>query len=177
MALSDLGGVVFILTMFAIIHTLLALSLGISEVKNNWQKYKCNPAIIPLAPIFGQDINSTFDECIKGTQVDFMQTFLEPIYKSLGFFSQTGLKFISIFENIKMFGNQQHSSGTSMMSNIYTRMNLIGNEISYMYINIQNTFSKLASTVSILFYILKTGRNLADAADQELPGTLIGFAS
>jgi hypothetical protein len=31
--------------------------------------------------------------------------------------------------------------------------------------------------VSILFYILKTGRNLADAADQELPGTLIGFAS
>ena len=104
---GDLGSAVVIIFIFSILHSLLAIVRTISNIGNNWQYYKCNPAIIPFASIFGHDVNETFNECVQSTQVDFMSTFLEPIYQSLTYFSQNGALFTDMFERMKIFGNTQ----------------------------------------------------------------------
>ena len=80
---GDLGSAVVIIFIFSIIHAVLAVSIGIANIKRNWDYYKCNPAIMPFAGVFGHDIGKNFNECVKANQVDFMSGFLDPIYQSL----------------------------------------------------------------------------------------------
>ena len=49
--------VIGMLSMFGIVIELLN---KIDEVKANWNTYKCNPAIVPFAPIFGKNPLTTF---------------------------------------------------------------------------------------------------------------------
>ena len=41
---GDLGSAVVIIFIFSILHAVLAVSIGISNIKNNWEYYKCNPS-------------------------------------------------------------------------------------------------------------------------------------
>ena len=104
MGLGDLGNVVIILIIFMFLHLVIALSIGISTIKNNWDEYKCNPAVMPFADIFGHDVKENYDECVKTTQIDFMSSFLEPIFGSLEIFADTGNSFLTTFDEIKLFG-------------------------------------------------------------------------
>ena len=93
MGFGNLGSVVMIIFIFSLIHLFLSLTIGISEIRNNWDKYKCNPGIIPFAGVVGpegSDPVKTAEECIKLTQVNFMGIFLEPIYAAITFFMQNG---------------------------------------------------------------------------------------
>jgi len=176
MSLGDLGNGIFILFIFTLLHLLMSLSIGISNIKNNWDKYKCNPGIMPFAPVFGHDTLDNFNECVKVTQVGFMQTFLAPIYQSLYYFAQNGAKFTEIFEDLKVFGNIQDSAMGDFTSTVKTRLYSIVHEINKVYINIVDTFSKLGSTITVLFYTIQSGILIAGAAWENLPGTLMRLA-
>ena len=107
MGLGDLGNVVIILIIFMFLHLMIALSIGISTIKNNWDKYKCNPAVMPFADIFGHDTRENYEDCVKSVQIDFMSSFLDPIFGSLEIFASMGNSFLETFEHIKLFGLSQ----------------------------------------------------------------------
>ena len=87
MGLGDLGNAVIIIIIFILLNILLTLSIGITKIKKDWDKYKCNPGIIPVAFIFGHDVNETFNECIKLNQNNYMSSFMDPIYSSLNYYA------------------------------------------------------------------------------------------
>ena len=101
-AFGDSGSAVVIIIIFSLVHILLAVSIGITNIRKNWEKYKCDPAIMPFAGVFGHDVTENFNQCIKTTQVDFMGPFLEPVYQSLSYFSQNGAQFTDMFEDLKV---------------------------------------------------------------------------
>ena len=47
-------------------------------IKNDWDKYRCNPAIIPLAGLFGYDPTKTFTECIGKTAKESSNEVITP---------------------------------------------------------------------------------------------------
>ena len=49
---GDLGSAVVIILIFCILHGVLAVSIGIANIQNNWEHYKCNPAVMPFASVF-----------------------------------------------------------------------------------------------------------------------------
>ena len=175
MGLGDLGNVVLIVFIFMLLHLFLSLSIGIANINRNWNKYKCNPGVMPFAAVFVHDPKNNLNECIKLTQVNFMSAFLEPIYGSLNQFASTGMMFTSIFEDIKLFGMDQQIATIDLGKTIKSRATGAMNSLNVMFLNVKDTFGQLNSAISVLFYILQGSLRTAEVADRNLPGTLIGI--
>lgn len=77
---TDISNTIIIIIIFAIINIVSVLSIGIQHIKNNWNRYKCMPVIIPIAGVFGKDPGETFDSCAKGVLNNFMGDILDPVY-------------------------------------------------------------------------------------------------
>jgi hypothetical protein len=176
MGLGNLGDVIVILLIFGLLQIFIITSIGISNVRNDWDKYKCNPGIIPFAHIFGHDPGKTFNECIKSTQVDFMSAFLEPIYASMFTFAENGSRFTEIFEGLKLFGNNQDNAMGGFVTSAKNRIHSVGNELNKVYLDIDDTFSKLTSTLTILLYVVQTSIETGRLAWNEIPGTFMKMA-
>lgn len=175
MGLGDLGNVVLIIFIFMLLHLFLALSIGMANVNRNWNKYKCNPGIMPFAGFFGHDPKKNLNECIKLTQVDFMSAFLDPIYTSLNHFANTGQIFASVFEDIKLFGMNQQMETIDLGKVIRSRAMGAMNSLNVMFLNLKNTFGQLNSAITVIFYIMQGSIKTVETADRNLPGTLIGI--
>ena len=174
---GDLGSAVVIIFIFSILHAVLAVSIGISNIKNNWEYYKCNPSIMPFAGVFGHDVGKNFNECVQTSQVDFMSSFLDPIYQSLNYFAQNGALFADMFEKLKLFGNTQDDNMGSFVLNAKGRLYNMTDGANRIFIGITDTFSKLTSTITVLFYTIQSALVVGESAWNELPGTFIKIAS
>ena len=174
---GDLGSAVVIIFIFSLIHIVLAVSIGIANIRRNWDYYKCNPAVMPFAQVFGYDIHKNFNECVKGSQMDFMSVFLDPIYESLLYFAQNGTVFASLFERLKLFGNLQGDSMSGFAFDANARLNALADGGNRIFIGVSDTFSKLASTITIVFYMIQSGIMSGQSAWNELPGTFIKVAT
>ena len=174
---GDLGSAVVIIFVFAILHGVLALSTGIANIRNNWEEYKCNPGIMPFANVFGHDVITNFNECIKITQVDFMSAFLQPVYQSLAYFAESGAVFAKMFENMKMFGNMQDMTMTNFVGDMRSRLLKMAEGSNEIFIGVIDTFSKLGSTITVLFYMVESAIQAMNSAWNEIPGTLIRIAT
>lgn len=177
MGFGDLGNAIIIVVVFIIIQFLLTLSAGISNIKNNWDRYKCNPAILPFASVFGHDTKDTFNECIKDSQVNFMSVFLEPIYASLFYFANNGAVFTEMFQRLKLFGNAENIAMGDFADVASSRLYGLISATNDVYINITDTFSKLTSTIAILFNTIRTTLYIGEQSSCELLGTVISIAT
>lgn len=180
MGFGNLGSVVMIIFIFSLIHLFLSLTIGISEIRNNWDKYKCNPGIIPFASIVGPDganPGSIAEECIKLTQVNFMGVFLEPIYAAISFFMQNGNFFTDIFNDLKVFGNFQEMELFKMFDDVTGRIVNAGNSINIAIFRMTDTFHKLGFTINSLMYVITGLAETIRVGADELPGTLATIAT
>jgi len=176
MSSGNLGTAVIIISIFSLIHLFLSLTIGISEIKRNWKKYKCNPGIIPFAGVVGpegSDPITAAEECIKMTQLNFMNVFLEPIYAGLKMIMENGSFFTDIFNDLKVFGNFQEMQLFKMFDTITGRISNVGNSVQMSLIRMTDIFHKLGYTMNTLMYTVTSFGHAANVASCELPGTVI----
>ena len=173
MGLSDTGKAFLIVIIFSLIQLSITLSIGLSHLKNNWNKYRCNPLVIPLAGMVEEDPIETFKECTKEIQWDFMKTILKPIYNSFTYFLDSGNLFVGILESLKTGLNVQHGSTLDMMNDLGVRFNILLTGLSIAFITVSDMFGKVSSMVTVIFYLITTSVRLGEALNNDLPGTII----
>lgn len=61
---SDITLTIGIFVVFVYLFAGIVMAQGINHIKQNWNEYKCHPAVIPTASIFGHDVQQNFVECI-----------------------------------------------------------------------------------------------------------------
>lgn len=176
MSSGSLGSVVLILFIFSLIHLFLTLSIGIADIKKNWDKYKCNPGIIPLAGVFGHDPMETSKECIKLTQVNFMSSFLEPIYSAIGFLSENGNFFSDIFSEIKLFGNDTFSFNSDFFKDIQNWFEGISSELTIGFEKFLSMFQKVNNLFVNLAFTIQQSGYIATSSMEELPFFIVRIA-
>ena len=177
MGFGDLGNAVIIITIFILIQFLLTLSAGVANIKNNWDLYKCNPAVLPFASMFGHNTQQTFNECVKNSQVNFMSVFLEPIYASLGYFASNGAIFTELFQRLKLFGDAEDAAMGDFAGITSMRLRGLVSATNDVYINITDSFSKITATVAILYRAIQSSLFMGKQAKYELPNTIISLAT
>jgi len=173
MALGDTGNAFLIIIIFCLIQLFIALSIGIAQLRNNWDKYKCNPAVIPFASIAGHDPITTFQDCTKEIQGDFMNSFLEPVYNSLNSFADSGNLFVGILESLKLGLKTQQAGTFNFIEDLGTRLRILISELSRSFITVTDLFGKVGSMVSVIYYLILTSVKLGEALWKDLPGTAI----
>ena len=87
--------VILVFFVFIIIFGLIAfvqLSGKLENIKKEWHKYKCNPAMIPFASYVGEDPVKTFSGCVTSASSGFVQTALGPINQILSSLTDVAVK-------------------------------------------------------------------------------------
>jgi hypothetical protein len=171
MGLSDTGKAFLIVIIFGLIQLSITLSIGLAQLKNNWNKYRCNPLVIPLARLVDEDPIDTFKSCTKEIQWDFMKTILKPIYNSFSHFLDSGNLFVGILESLKTGLVVQHGSTLNVMGDLGKRFNILLVELSKAFITVSDMFGKVSSMVTVIYYLINTSVALGKALEADLPGT------
>ena len=80
MKLSDILNSLLIVGIFIGIYSYSLINVEMNNIKKNWPKYRCNPAIMPLAGTFGHDAGKNFTYCIQSMQGNYMSYLLTPLH-------------------------------------------------------------------------------------------------
>ena len=157
---SDIRLSFFILFVFLLMFFATILSVGIKKFKENWPRYKCNPAAMPFAGYLGYNAMDNFVECISTIQSGLMGRFLAPIFTMTKFMTQLAGNLMgniaaiqSTVFNLKNVMNTQFTDITGMFVNIIVKFQKL-------IIKMKDIFSKLAGTMITLVYMMK-GLSLA----------------
>jgi hypothetical protein len=171
MGLGDIGNAFLIVLIFCIIQLFITLSVGLVQLRNNWDKYKCNPGVTPFAGFVGFDPVLTFQECTKETQGDFMNSFLSPVYDTLDTFAEAGNVFTEVLDSLKLGLNVQQDTTFNVVEDLGNRLKMLISGLSNTFITVLNVFGKTASMMSVIYYLLGTATSLGEAIVGDLPGT------
>lgn len=101
---------------------------ALTDIKENWAKYRCNPLYMPLS----DNIQKDFTYCVQNTQTDFMGYLLQPITYNMSLLTS----------NLGEFG-QSLDYANSMISNIRTFFSSIVEGIFGVFLNIIIEFQKV----------------------------------
>jgi len=171
MGLGDIGNAFLIVLIFCLIQLFISLSVGLVQLRNNWNKYKCNPVITPFAGFIGFDPVLTFQECTKETQGDFMNSFLKPLYDTLDTFSEAGNVFTEILESLKLGLNVQEDETFNIVGDLGNRLKMLISGLGNSLITVFNVFGKTTSMITVIYNLIGLSTKLGEAIIGDLPGT------
>jgi hypothetical protein len=171
MGLGDTGNAFLIVLIFCIIQLVITLSIGLVQLRNNWDKYKCNPGVTPFAGLVGFDPVITFQECTRETQGYFMKSFLSPIYNTLETFAQAGNVFTEVLESFKLGLNTQQGTTFNVVEDLGNRLNMLISGLSNTFIGVGDVFGKISSMMTVIYYLIGTTIKLGKAIKEDAPGT------
>lgn len=152
---SDIKTSFFIIIVFLMMFFATILSVGIKKFKENWPKYKCNPAAMPFAGYLGYDTMGNFVDCISTIQSGLMGRFLAPIFSMTKFLTSLAGNIMSnisalqstIF-NLKFGMNAMFSDITGMFVNIIVKMQKL-------ILKMKDLFKKLAGTMATIVMMMQ----------------------
>ena len=82
-----------------------------------------------------------------------------------------------MFERLKLFGNNQDNNMGNFALDARGRLFNMTDGANRIFMGVTDTFSKLTSTITVLFYTIQSALVLGESAWNELPGTFIKIAS
>jgi hypothetical protein len=84
MRTEDVVYSLFIVIVFLVMYAYGISIMSTTTIRNNWDKYKCNPAYMPFSQqIKGVDPEENMASCMKDMSGDAMQYVLEPVEASI----------------------------------------------------------------------------------------------
>tara|TARA_B110000503_G_C7153461_1_gene416223 strand:+ start:1860 stop:2411 length:552 start_codon:yes stop_codon:yes gene_type:complete len=174
---TDISNTIIIIIIFAIINIVSVLGIGIQHIKNNWNRYKCMPVIIPIAGVFGKDPTETFDSCAKGVLNNFMGDILDPVYGAFSEISaitgQVGT-FMTSFSGIAGDFKVGFLGSLTDMYDVGTKL-LLG--LTHFAITLQDIINKVLGIFLTVVYVFLGANYTVISIWNGLPGQLVREAT
>jgi len=120
---QDLFLTILIFFIFIFLYIFNVFYIKYKEIKRNWDKYKCQPMVMPFASFFGHDVADNFVSCIGNIQGGLMDEFLKPI---LGDLSKLSSVSDGMSGDIGLTAGLGNSLGLSQLSQMGSFMNITG---------------------------------------------------
>ena len=138
---ADITSTIFILWVFATLHSFTILVTKLNEVKQNWPEYRCKPSIMPFANILGpppdNDTMKNFTYCIKNIAQIFAGSSLDAVSAGMGATSASlgnaGTGFDTIASSIgSIQGNSKKNTGStfSILGNVSMQVKRFFNSLT-----------------------------------------------
>lgn len=174
---NDIIKAILIVTLFGLLYLVNILSIGIKRIKEKWPTYKCNPAVMPFASIFGKDPINNFVECIQNMQALNMDYLLQPIKNNIELLSQVGGQFNSNIGNVRGFLSKFREKILSVVNYIYSIFSGLITEFQKIIISIKDMVAKIAGMLITVLYTVETsiitGRSIVNKLSKMFPGKFL----
>ena len=151
---SDLSLTIFILFIFIALFAYNILSVGIKKIEDDWPTYRCNPAVMPFAGIFGQDAAQNFTYCIQTMQSNYMDYLIQPFNYNLNLVGNLGATLTKSINSARAFISNLRGFITNIIQNVFGVFLNILIEFQRITISIKDMASKLVGVLATLMYTL-----------------------
>jgi hypothetical protein len=139
--------VIFMLSMFGMVIEMLN---KIDDVKANWNTYKCNPAIVPFAPIFGKNPLTVFTECVQTMQSNNIGVLLAPLNYNVSMLSGLGSELSGSISALQAGAVLTAGAFTGVADDFKNKFNGGATEMRRFVLNLRDTFGKVGGIVYTL---------------------------
>jgi len=140
-----------------------------SDIKKNWNVYKCNPMFM----LFADNIEENFNYCVQNTQTNYMSFLLQPLNYLTSFIIDVGDNLNTDINGIRGIISVIRNFVTNIIQSIFgVFMNLVI-EIQKMTIGLKDMVGKIIGTISVLLYVLSGSINTMESLWNGPPGQLV----
>ena len=158
---EDIVNSILIILIFAIINIVSILGIGLAQIKNNWNEYKCMPIVIPFAGIVGPKgvtSSSVFNDCIQNIQSDFISDMLGPVYTIFDKMNSIGeelSKFIGMASGMSNIFKGSFLSGSIGIVDMISKVSV---GLTTMGIKLKDIINKIVGIfLTVLYVVMGTG--------------------
>ena len=170
---SDIGLSLFILFVFVVLSLVSVLSVGIKKVQEDWPTYRCNPAVMPFASVFGQDAGTNFTYCIQTMQSSYMDYLLQPMNYNLGVMGGLGGEISGAVNSARYFIDNLRNMITTVVQSIFGVFLNILIEFQRMIIALKDIIGKMVGTLAVLMYTLDGSILTMNSTWNGAPGQMV----
>jgi hypothetical protein len=164
-----------IILIFTILFSANILSVGIEKIKKEWPKYRCNPVVMPIANVFGEDTMKNFAFCVQNLQSTFMQDLLQPVHYAEKLMSSVTKEFTDAINSIRAFFNKIRNMIMNIIKEIMgVFLNLLIG-FQHMIISIRDLFQKTIGTLTVFLYLMEGGIMAMKSGWEGPPGQMVRF--
>lgn len=166
----DWTNFIFINIGFLALIALLYYLLISSQIAQNWQQYRCNPAYMLL---FSKNVNDDFVYCVQNIQTSYMGYLLQPLTQTTSQLTDVGIGISNDIQNVRGVVNNVRTFTTSIFENIFgVFLNLVI-EFQRISIKIKDIMGKLIGVMTTLLYVLDGGQKTMASAWNGPNGQLV----
>jgi len=173
MKTSDLSITIFIIIIFVLLYVFNILSVGIKKIQEDWPLYRCNPAVMPFATVFGQDTSKNFTYCIQNMQTNYMSYLMQPMMYNLNIIGNLGANITKSINDVRAFFDKIRTFITSIVGSIFSVFLNILIEFQRITISIKDLFGKLVGIMATLLFTLDGSIKTMNSTWAGPPGQLV----
>jgi hypothetical protein len=123
---------------------------------DDWEKYRCNPLIIPLAGAFGHEPLTTMNECMFMNYSAASPSLFGPLVNVMGSFSDTLSSAGGMMGDMDfVLGGVENMFGSGF-SNILSQIGNTASVVQYFITKIEVIFQRVAASLVAIVYSLSS---------------------
>ena len=128
------------------------LMVNVNDIKKNWQKYRCRPDVMMMAPIYGFNAQENLEFCLKQGFDSRAKGAIAPFYTIMGSFVGILTTMLGSINSVKMIFATIAGGATTIFSEFSQRFQALMYRIQMSVMRIKFLFSRVFAVVySILF--------------------------
>lgn len=152
---------VFITLVFAAILWSLSYLSQTAEIRNNWDKHRCEPGVIPFASFFGHDTAENFNYCMtymfRGQAGQFLGPILDVLATVVTIFSTL----IRALSSVRLMIANIVNSATSVLMDMRNRIMSVMLELRNSLLRMKQLMYRLYATFYAIIFMGMSGMNAA----------------
>ena len=169
---SDIARALFIFIIFGGLLLYSTLAQGAAQVRKNWPKYRCNPAVMPFAGTFGYDSKQNFADCIGDIQKNMMGFLTMPMSFNLDALGDLGGGLTDAVGSIRGAISNLRSQITAVIGSVMAVFLNLMVQIQQMFILLKDMIGKFVGILATIMHLLSTMVTLGDAIWKGTPGKI-----
>ena len=150
----DVMSSIIIVIVFIIVFIGLYIASMAKRIEENWPKYKCQPAMIPLAGYFGKDTLDNFTQCIGDIQGGFMESFLGPLKKAMDSLGNIGNTMTESINTLRIMFKYLTDALFEIFGKIFGLMSNIVIRFQEIMTSIKDMFMKLVGVFFVIVHLI-----------------------
>jgi len=154
---TDITQTIFIIAIFLLLYVSNILAIGLKKVQDNWPLYKCSPAVMPFAGLFGYDVAKNFTGCIQTTQSGYMDFLMLPLNYIISMVGTIAKKIVKDTAKIRDFVGNLRDKIIGIVSKIFGVFSNIIIAFQRIIIGMKDMIKKLVGIFSTLMFIMQGG--------------------
>ena len=118
MKTGDILNTIFIIVMYLALYLANVLAIGMKKIEQDWPSYRCSPAVMPFAGLFGHDTGQNFSQCIQTTQSGHMEYLMQPLNYIINMMGTIASKIVKDTSNVRDFVGNLRNKIIKMIQNV-----------------------------------------------------------